>query len=63
MGYLLGVDLGTSGTKTALFDEEGNAIRRSAPGISALSARNRVGRTGSRGLVAGGAGNHRRGGA
>ncbi|MCI6797357.1 MAG: xylulokinase [Succinatimonas sp.] len=26
MKYLLGVDLGTSGTKTVLFDEEGNAI-------------------------------------
>ena len=26
MGYLLGVDIGTSGTKTVLFDEAGNAI-------------------------------------
>ena len=26
MNYLLGVDLGTSGTKTVLFDEDGNVI-------------------------------------
>ncbi|MCL6557331.1 MAG: xylulokinase [Firmicutes bacterium] len=26
MGYLLGIDIGTSGTKTVLFDEEGNAV-------------------------------------
>jgi len=27
MRYLLGLDIGTSGTKTALFDEEGNTIK------------------------------------
>lgn len=27
MKYLIGIDLGTSGTKTALFDEEGNTIK------------------------------------
>ena len=27
MGYLIGVDIGTSGTKTVLFDEVGNAIQ------------------------------------
>mgnify|MGYP000814940042 CR=1 FL=1 len=26
MNYLLGVDLGTSGTKTVLFDEDGNVV-------------------------------------
>ena len=26
MAYLIGVDLGTSGTKTALFDQEGRTI-------------------------------------
>ena len=26
MAYLLGVDIGTSGTKTVLFDEQGNAL-------------------------------------
>ena len=26
MKYVLGVDLGTSGTKTVLFDEEGRAV-------------------------------------
>ena len=27
MRYLLGLDIGTSGTKTALFDEKGNTIK------------------------------------
>lgn len=32
MRYLLGLDIGTSGTKTALFDEEGNTIRTATYG-------------------------------
>lgn len=26
MAYLIGIDVGTSGTKTVLFDEAGNAL-------------------------------------
>ncbi|NMA79470.1 MAG: hypothetical protein GX967_02345, partial [Clostridiales bacterium] len=29
MAYLIGVDIGTSGTKTVLFDELGNAVASS----------------------------------
>ncbi len=32
MRYLLGLDIGTSGTKTALFDELGNTIETATYG-------------------------------
>lgn len=39
MRYLLGLDIGTSGTKTALFDEEGNTIRTATYGYDLFQPR------------------------
>ena len=52
MNYLLGVDLGTSGTKTVLFDEDGNVV--------ASKTIERLGRAGAARLVECGGGYHSR---
>ena len=50
MNYLIGVDLGTSGTKTVLFDTEGTVIS-SATVEYPMYQRKRLGRAGTGGLV------------
>lgn len=40
MKYILGIDLGTSGTKSVLFDEEGNAVRTSMVEYSIICPKN-----------------------
>lgn len=40
MNYLLGVDLGTSGTKTVLFDEDGNVVASKTIEYPLLSEKN-----------------------
>ena len=52
MAYLLGVDIGTSGTKTVLFDENGNTIASDLRNTQCTSpktdGRNRSRKTGGR---------------
>ena len=52
MAYLLGVDIGTSGTKTVLFDENGNTVASMSRSIRCTSpgtdGRNRNRKTGGR---------------
>ena len=59
MKYVLGIDLGTSGTKTVLFDQYGTVMVCSAHGgVSAVSAAQRLGGAEAGGLVACGGGHH-----
>ena len=51
MEYLIGIDLGTSGTKTVLFDRLGKVIA-SASGVPPVSGKKRLGGAGPFGLVA-----------
>jgi xylulokinase len=51
MNYLLGIDIGTSGTKTVLFDDEGNTITSATSEYPIASASFWLGRAGSPGLV------------
>ena len=44
MNYLLGIDVGTSATKTVLFDRKWKSDRLCFTGISVVSARERMGR-------------------
>ena len=60
MNYLLGVDLGTSGTKTVLFDEDGNVVASKNDRIPAVSGKKRLGRAGAARLVERGGGYHSR---
>jgi xylulokinase len=57
---LLGVDIGTSGTKTVLFTEEGKAVASATGNIPFTSLRT-AGRSRSGGLVGSGGGHHCRG--
>ena len=40
MSYLLGIDLGTSGTKTVLFDTDGNVVASSTVGYPLIQRQN-----------------------
>ena len=44
MRYVIGVDIGTSGTKTVLFDEKRKRCIQLFGGVSSLSTQNRLGR-------------------
>lgn len=50
MQYLIGSDVGTSGTKTVLFDETGKFVESGVSGISCSIRSRAVGGTGSEGL-------------
>ena len=50
MNYLLGIDVGTSATKTVLFDEKGTVIASASQEISTVSAGKWLGRAEARGL-------------
>lgn len=60
MNYLLGVDLGTSGTKTVLFDEDGNVITSKTIEYPLYQEKKRLGRAGAARLVECGGGYHSR---
>lgn len=60
MNYLLGVDLGTSGTKTVLFDEDGNVVASKTIEYPLYQEKNGWGRAGAARLVERGGGYHSR---
>ena len=49
--YLMGVDIGTSGTKSIIADENGRVIASRTRGIPAIHPQARLGGTAPRGLV------------
>ena len=44
MNYLIGIDLGTSSTKTVLFDEKGEVIASASKRLSFVHTTQRLGR-------------------
>ena len=58
MEYLIGIDLGTSGTKTVLFDKMGKVISSASVEYPMFQEKKRLGGAGACRLVACGCGYH-----